>query len=110
MFALGCIQALQCNKNTCPTGVTTHNPRLQKGLDPKDKAVRVKNYADHMHYELGVIAHSCGIAEPRHFQRHHCRIVGPDGRSRTLDELYPPVQRWAYTYALGADPQDSVAD
>lgn len=110
MFALGCIQALQCNKNTCPTGVTTHNPRLQKGLDPKDKAIRVKNYAEHMHYELGVIAHSCGIPEPREFQRHHCRIVGPDGRSRTLDELYPPVQRWAYTYALGADPRDSVAD
>ena len=34
MFALGCIQALQCNKNTCPTGVTTHDPRLQRGLDP----------------------------------------------------------------------------
>ena len=26
MFALGCIQALQCNKNTCPTGITTHEP------------------------------------------------------------------------------------
>ncbi|MCH9674114.1 MAG: FMN-binding glutamate synthase family protein, partial [Gammaproteobacteria bacterium] len=25
MFALGCIQALQCNKNTCPTGITTHD-------------------------------------------------------------------------------------
>lgn len=32
MFALGCIQALQCNKNTCPTGITTHNPQLQHGL------------------------------------------------------------------------------
>ena len=26
MFALGCIQALQCNKNTCPTGT----PRMTK--------------------------------------------------------------------------------
>ena len=40
MFALGCIQALQCNKNTCPTGITTHNKRLQGGLDPADKAER----------------------------------------------------------------------
>ncbi len=31
MFSLGCIQALQCNKNSCPTGITTHNPKLQKG-------------------------------------------------------------------------------
>jgi len=97
MFALGCIQALQCNKNTCPTGVTTHDPKLQRGLDPQDKAVRVKNYAEHMHYEMGVIAHSCGIAEPRLFERQHCRIVGTDGRSTPLDQLYPPLQGRPYT-------------
>ena len=45
LFALGCIQALQCNKNTCPTGITTHNKRLQKGLVPEDKAQRVAAYA-----------------------------------------------------------------
>ncbi len=45
MFALGCIQALQCNKNTCPTGITTHNKKLQSGLDPVIKAERVRNYA-----------------------------------------------------------------
>lgn len=39
MFSLGCIQALKCNKNICPTGIATHNKRLQKGLNPKDKAV-----------------------------------------------------------------------
>jgi glutamate synthase domain-containing protein 2 len=91
MFALGCIQALQCNKNTCPTGVTTHDPRLQKGLDPVDKAERVAHYAHHMHHEIGVIAHSCGVREPRQLQRHHCRIVCADGRSRPLSELYPPI-------------------
>jgi glutamate synthase domain-containing protein 2 len=41
MFALGCIQALKCNRNTCPTGITTHDPRLQKGLVPAVKAERV---------------------------------------------------------------------
>ena len=44
LFSLGCIQALQCNKNTCPTGITTHNPKLQKGLNPEIKAVRVSQY------------------------------------------------------------------
>ncbi|QFI38965.1 FMN-binding glutamate synthase family protein [Moritella marina ATCC 15381] len=44
MFALGCIQALQCNKNTCPTGITTHNPKLQEGLNVQDKALRIANY------------------------------------------------------------------
>ncbi len=95
MFALGCIQALQCNKNTCPTGVTTHDPRLQRGLDPTDKAERVARYAQHMHHEIGVIAHSCGVREPRQLRRVHCRIVGHDGRSQPLDELYPPVANQA---------------
>ncbi len=91
MFALGCIQALQCNRNTCPTGITTHDPKLQRGLDPEDKAQRVKNYAEGMIKELGLIAHSCGVGEPRGLRRHHCRIVQDNGRSLPLDELYPTL-------------------
>jgi glutamate synthase domain-containing protein 2 len=92
MFALGCIQAMQCNKNTCPTGVTTHNRRLQRGLDPTDKAERVFHYARTIVKEVGMIAHACGVAEPRMLQRHHCRIVAEDGRSVALDQIYPPVR------------------
>jgi glutamate synthase domain-containing protein 2 len=89
MFALGCIQALQCNKNTCPTGITTHNPHLQRGLVPEDKAVRVANYCKNLHYELGIIAHSCGVTEPRQLKRYHARIVSDNGKSIPLNELYP---------------------
>ena len=89
MFSLGCIQALQCNKNTCPTGVTTHDADLQRGLDVADKAERVYHYAMNMRKEVGIIAHSCGVPEPRLLQRQHCRIVLQDGRSTPLDELYP---------------------
>lgn len=91
MFALGCIQALQCNKNTCPTGVTTHNKRLQRGLVPEDKAERVKRYSETLRKEIGIIAHSCGVTEPRGLRRFHCRIVQEDGRSIALNELYPDV-------------------
>ena len=89
MFALGCIQALQCNKNTCPTGITTHNKRLQRGLVPEDKAERVRRYSETIRKEIGTIAHSCGVTEPRQLRRYHCRIVQDDGRSIPLDELYP---------------------
>jgi glutamate synthase domain-containing protein 2 len=92
MFSLGCIQALQCNKNTCPTGVTTHNKRLQRGLVPEDKAERVARYSKSMRKEIGTIAHSCGVPEPSQLQRYHCRIVQDDGRSIPLDEIYPIVQ------------------
>lgn len=90
MFALGCIQAMRCNKNTCPTGITTHDPRLQRGLDPADKAVRVAHFVSDMCKEVGTIAHSCGVTGPRGLRRHHVRLVCADGRSRPLDELYPP--------------------
>jgi glutamate synthase domain-containing protein 2 len=89
MMALGCIQALQCNRNTCPTGITTHNPRLQKGLDPDDKAERVRHYVGSLIHEVGVIAHSCGVREPRELQRYHCHQVMESGRSRALDEMFP---------------------
>jgi glutamate synthase domain-containing protein 2 len=89
MFALGCIQALQCNKNTCPTGVTTHDRALQKGLNPADKAVRVMHYAQNMVKEVGTIAHSCGVLEPRQLRRFHARMVTDKGYSVSLDEIYP---------------------
>jgi glutamate synthase domain-containing protein 2 len=89
MFSLGCIQALKCNKNTCPTGITTHNKRLQHGLDPTDKATKVANYHKNMVHEVEVISHSCGVARPRLMQRSHVRIVQTTGRSITMDELYP---------------------
>ena len=89
MFALGCIQALQCNKNTCPTGITTHNKKLQFGLDPNNKAERVANYTKNMVYEVGVIAHSCGVKEPRRLKRHHAHIVSSDGLSKAISDIHP---------------------
>ncbi|MCG3203139.1 MAG: hypothetical protein NFCOHLIN_03058 [Gammaproteobacteria bacterium] len=89
MFALGCIQALQCNRNTCPTGITTHDHKRQRGLDPGDKSRRVANYARRMLQEVGMIAHACGVVEPRQLQRRHARIVMPNGISVPLSELHP---------------------
>jgi hypothetical protein len=44
MFAIGCIQALRCNSNHCPTGVATQNPALVEGLHVGDKSQRVARY------------------------------------------------------------------
>lgn len=91
LFALGCIQAMQCNKNSCPTGITTHNPKLQRGLDVEVKAERVYHYVRNMLKEIDVVAHSCGVAEPRQLARHHARVVMENGLSVRLDQLFPPV-------------------
>ncbi len=44
LLALGCIQALQCNANTCPVGLTTHDPELTRGVDIDQKSQRVERY------------------------------------------------------------------
>ena len=89
MFALGCIQALKCNKNTCPTGITTHDPRFQKGLVVEDKFRKVARYAKGVVHEVEMIAHSVGVSEPRLMRRRHVRIVQPDGTSVPMNELFP---------------------
>lgn len=89
MFSLGCIQALKCNKNTCPTGITTHDPRLQRGLVVEDKYLKVANYAKQIIKEVETIAHSVGVAEPRLMRRRHVRIVQADGSSIPLNKIRP---------------------
>jgi glutamate synthase domain-containing protein 2 len=87
MFALGCVQALQCNKNTCPTGITTHDEDLQNGLDPTDKARRVACYAHNLMHEVEMIAHSCGVAEPRLLNRSHAQVINENGMPEPLSGL-----------------------
>lgn len=89
MFALGCIQAMRCHLNTCPTGVTTHNPRLQRGLVVEEKYLRVANYATNLNREIDMIAHSCGLRHARELRREHVRIVETAGKSIALNILYP---------------------
>ncbi|HEY5898016.1 MAG TPA: FMN-binding glutamate synthase family protein [Burkholderiales bacterium] len=89
MFALGCIQALRCHQNTCPTGITTHNKRLQRALVVEEKYLRVANYAMNMNREIDMIAHSCGVRHARELRREHVRIVQASGQSIALNMLYP---------------------
>lgn len=89
MFALGCIQSLRCHTNHCPTGVTTHNKRLQRGLVVGEKSERVASYCRAINAEIDMIAHSCGVRHARELRRRHVRIVQTAGKSLPLDVLYP---------------------
>ena len=89
MFSLGCIQALRCHQNTCPTGVTTHNKRLQRALVVEEKYLRVANYCNGINREIDMIAHSCGVRHARELKREHVRIVQANHQSIALNMLYP---------------------
>jgi glutamate synthase domain-containing protein 2 len=60
MLSLGCIQALQCGNNTCPTGITTHDPELQKGLVIESRAPRIANYVHNTEHDLEELLRATG--------------------------------------------------
>ncbi|MBI1398462.1 MAG: FMN-binding glutamate synthase family protein [Betaproteobacteria bacterium] len=93
MLSLGCIQALRCHTNTCPTGVTTHNRRLQRGLVVEEKYLRVAHYCMNMNAEIDMIAHSCGLQHAREFRREHVRIVQSAHSTVALSSLFPYPDR-----------------
>ena len=88
MFSLGCVQAMRCHQNTCPTGITTHNAKLQRGLVVEEKYLRVANYARNLNKEIDMIAHACGLQHAREFRREHVRLVQSGGRSEAFNMLY----------------------
>jgi hypothetical protein len=96
MFSIGCIQALQCHTNKCPTGVATQNKWLQSGLDPTDKSVRVMNYSLALERDLQMITHACGLRHPGELHRGHVVVNISPGVRKSLVDLYPyPSTRFA---------------
>ncbi|MCA8971178.1 MAG: FMN-binding glutamate synthase family protein, partial [Planctomycetes bacterium] len=64
MLALGCIQALRCDRNSCPSGVATQDPRLYRGLVPEDKKDRVANFHRETLQAVLELSAACGVADP----------------------------------------------
>lgn len=93
MLALGCIQALECNNNHCPTGVATQNPMLYRGLDVVDKASRVKNYHHETIHSVAEIIAAAGLDSLEELRRDHIfRRVGAT-KVKTFAEIFPgPLQ------------------
>jgi len=84
LFALGCIQALKCNTNRCPTGITTQDKELMKGLDVESKSVRVFNYhKKSVEYALDIVG-AIGVENPSEVNGTHLmkRLSGHEVRFR----------------------------
>jgi glutamate synthase domain-containing protein 2 len=79
MFALGCIQSLNCHNDHCPTGVTTQDPYRQRALVVPDKATRVANYHQNTLKALGELISAAGLNHPSELRPHHLvRRVSPN--------------------------------
>ena len=92
MLSLGCIQALQCHKNRCPTGIATQDLRLASGLDVSDKKVRVYNFQHETVKSFLEIMASAGLRHPDELDRRHIyqRIDRID--YHRYEELFPSLE------------------
>lgn len=93
MLALGCIQALECNKNNCPTGVATQNPELVAGLVVSDKKVRVANYHRATLESFVELLAAAGLSHSSEIDRTMVNRRVSVLESRCYDEFYPYTER-----------------
>lgn len=92
MFALGCIQALKCNTNRCPTGITTSNPDLQEGLVVPDKADRVASFQRRTVHMAAELVGAIGLKNPSDVNGSHLFRRTQRGKGvHTFREIFPPV-------------------
>lgn len=102
LFSIGCIQALRCHTNECPTGIATQSQWRQRGIVPSQKRSRVANYARAVQEDLMVITRAVGLTSPAQLAREHVELVVSIGGRMRASELYPypPL-------ALQALPEDA---
>ena len=96
MMAVGCIQALECNNNTCPVGVATQDKSLMKGLVVEDKAIRAANYHGETIKSFLELMAATGICNPSELKRSFInRRVGAN-KVMTYEEIYPQVKEGSF--------------
>jgi len=95
MLSIGCIQAQLCHTNKCPTGITTQNKWLMRGLDPTYKSVRFANYALNLQYEIMELTYACGLPHPALLTLEHFDILGEDFLPRSAREAFGYDPAWA---------------
>ncbi len=98
MFALGCIQALECHANTCPTGVATQDPNLMKGLVPEEKSVRVARYQHETVKSAMDLMASAGLAHPDDVTRDVVTTRIDRNKVETFAEIFPELETGCLLY------------
>ncbi len=88
MFALGCIQSLRCNTNTCPTGIATQDQTRARAVDVSLRKQHVANYHDATIESFRELVGACGLEDPVDLTPHHIYQRLADQSEKSSDEIY----------------------
>ena len=96
MISMGCIQALMCNTDHCPVGVTTQKKQLYKGLHVENKQVRVANYHHETLASVAEIIGAASIPHPSKLKRWHILKRIAVNVVRNYGDLFPYVENGSF--------------
>lgn len=100
MLALGCIQALECNNNNCPTGIATQKESLQSGLDVGDKGVRIASYHKETLIAFAEILAASGLSSPSELERSHIYRRISVTEAKSFSQIYPERRKISKSKAM----------
>ena len=106
MMALGCIQAMRCETNTCPVGVATQDPRRVRGLVVADKAERVHHFHANTVASFNQLLAAMGLDDPNQLDPSFLNQRIDSTTIRNYGELY----EWLEPGELLDGPRDSWRD
>jgi glutamate synthase domain-containing protein 2 len=87
MFSIGCIQAKRCHLGTCPTGITTQDPRRQRGLVVDVQSQRAARFHEKTVASLTEIVAAAGLRHPNELRPHHLATRASAVEAKVLSEL-----------------------
>ena len=96
LFTLGCIQAVKCNTNECPTGVTTTDKRRYQALDPKQKHEYVANFHKRTIHACAELMGAMGCESPKSITANMILYRTPEGQHKSLADLYGVIDHDAF--------------
>lgn len=97
MLAVGCIQAQKCHTGHCPTGVATQQKRLERGLDPTDKSLRVAAYITALRHDMLRLAYACGVEHPSLVTGESIELLLEGDRCESLWTRYAYDPKWHFS-------------
>lgn len=88
MFSLGCIQALNCHSDKCPSGVATQDPNRSRHLDIADKTARVYHFHRNTLKALAEMLGAAGLSHPSELGPEHIIRRASENEIQSYDQIF----------------------